>query len=106
MKKLEIGDFLYTWSEYNGNTIYQVVNVDKKCQCGANDKITLQIVCNNNFGYDGTLDQFFPYNEKKGFIMFDCEKNIEKAIIKNKMKLFNKKQAVILRQQLLDNQWN
>lgn len=106
MKKIEVGDFLYTWSEYYGHTIYEVVNVGKKCQCGDKDCVTLQIVSNNNFGYDGTLDRFFPYNQKKGFVIPDCQKNIVKSIKKNKMKLFNSKEASFLKQQLLNNQWN
>lgn len=106
MRKLKIGDFLYTWSEYYGHTIYEVVNINKQCSCGDKDGVTLQIVANNNFGYDGTLDRFFPYNQKKGFIIPDCQKNIVKAIKKNKMKLFNNKESFILKNQLLNNQWN
>lgn len=107
MKKLKIGDFLYMWSQYYGHTIYEVVNIDGRCSsCKEKDGVTLQIVCNNNFGYDGTLDRFFPYNQKKGYIIPDCQKNIIKAIKKNKMKLFNEKQAIVLRQQLLNNEWN
>lgn len=107
MRKLKIGDFLYTWSEYYGHTIYEVVSIGKTCsRCSENDLIALQIVCNNNFGYDGTLDQMFPYNEKKGIIIYDCEKNIKRSVNQNKMRLFNERQAYSVRQRLLNNQWN
>ena len=107
MKKLEVGNFIYTYSEYYGHTIYEVVNVGRKCQyCNDRDYVTLQIVSNNNFGYDGTLDRFFPYNQKKVFVIYDFQKNIAKSIKKNQMTLFNSKQSAVLRQQLLNNEWN
>ena len=105
MKKLQVNDFLYVWSQEYGDTIYEVVNV-QQCSCGQKDKVVLQIVANNNFGYDGSADQFFPYNEKKGYIFKDCTKNIKKAINQNKMKLFSEKEKIILQQQLLNNELN
>ena len=39
MKKLEIGDFLYTQMQQYGKTIYEVVNIGQQCDCKQNDKI-------------------------------------------------------------------
>ena len=107
MRDLRVGDLLSMYTNEYGFVLYEVVMTNKKCgRCGKDDGITLQIVCNNNFGFDVIYSEYTPYNHKKGITVNDCMKNIKKDIQANKLKLFNAKEAEIKKKQLLDSEDN
>ena len=104
MDKIKIGDLFYSYIEDYGNTIYECVNVNEKCNCGQNDRCMFQIVCNNNFGFDQTTLQFSEYNQHKGKYVYDCEKQILKNIRSNQMRRFTKSQTQRLKNKLIENE--
>lgn len=107
MRDIEKGDFLTMKNESYGFVLYEVVNNHMKCnRCGEDDGIVLQIVCNNNFGFDSSLDELTPYNHKKGITVTDCFKNLCKDIRANKIKLLNENEKAVTQKQLLDAEDN
>lgn len=107
MRDLKTGDLLSIYEDSYGFVIYEIVKTNEHCEkCGNEDGLTLQIVCNNNFGWDASLDELTPYNHKKGIYINDCENNIKKAIIASKMKLYNDKEAKIKKKKLLESEDN
>lgn len=108
MRNLKVGDLLSIYMESYGFVIYEIVKMNLPCnRCNdVDDGLMLQIVCNNNFGWDTTADELIPYNSKKGIIISDCEKNLKSEIIKNKIKLYSDKEAAIKKKKLLESEDN
>lgn len=107
MRDLKIGDLLSMYEESYGFVIYEIVKLNEPCgRCGNNDRLTLQIVCNNNFGWDASLDELTPYNNKKGIYINDCENSLKKSILASKIKLYNDAEAKIKKKKLLEAEDN
>lgn len=107
MRDLKLGDLLSFYEESYGFVIYEIVQMDAPCEkCQEQDGLTLQIVCNNNFGWDASDEELIPYNHKKGISINDCEKNVKRYVIENKMKLYNEKEAKIKKKKILESEDN
>ncbi len=79
---IQLGRFI-TWNSHRyGNVVYEVIENNLPCTCGENDKHTVEIVANNNFGqdYNGEIQN---YNDRVGLKQSYCYKDIKKDLKQN-----------------------
>lgn len=102
MIKIEKGNMFTIYNIEYGHVLYECVNTELPCSCGANDGVQMEIVCNDNM--HGTEDEVIPYNHKK-FISFTfCYKSIIKDLGKNNLRKLSPQQVKIKKRQLLDDE--
>ena len=70
-------------------------------KCGELDYMTLRVVNNNNWHYDSVTGEVTEYNDKAGFTINTCCKELEKAIKKQEIKLFSEKESADIKRKIL-----
>jgi hypothetical protein len=70
-------------------------------KCGKQDYMTLRVVNNNNWHYDSVTGEVTEYNDKSGFVINVCKKELEKEISQQKIKLLSSKESVDIKRKIL-----
>ena len=70
-------------------------------KCGELDYMTLRVVNNTNWHYDSTTGEVTEYNDKAGFTINTCRKELEKAINKHEIRLFSEKESAAVKRKIL-----
>lgn len=70
-------------------------------RCNEMDYMTLRVVNNNNWGYDFISGQVTEYNDKAGFTINVCKKELVKEITSGKIHLLSAKDTVNVKRKLM-----
>lgn len=70
-------------------------------KCGEQDYMTLRVVNNNNWHYDSTTGLVNEYNDKLGFSINVCSKDLQKEIDKQLIRLYSVKDTVDTKRKIL-----
>lgn len=70
-------------------------------KCGEYDYLTMRVVNNNNWYYDSSNERVNEYNDKAGFVINACEKDLIKEIREGKITLYSARQSVDAKRKLL-----
>lgn len=68
--------------------------------CGELDYMTLRVVNNNNWGYDFVSGDITEYNDKAGFVINTCGKELRKEISEGKIVLLSARDTVNTKRRL------
>ena len=70
-------------------------------KCGNIDYMSLRVVNNNNWQYDSVTGEVIEYNDKAGFVINICKKELEKEILTHKIILLSEKDSVNVKRKIL-----
>lgn len=70
-------------------------------RCGNSDYMTIRVVNNNNWHYDSTTGRVTEYNNKAGFVINTCKKDLEKEIESHLITLYSSHDSVNTKRKLL-----
>ena len=83
MEAIELGRLLLLISDDYGRVIYEVVKMGEQCNCGDSDLVTLEVVADNNVGWEQQYGYHEP-DERVDTKVKSCLKKIEQELMDNR----------------------
>ena len=83
METIELGRLLFLVSDDYGRVIYEVVKMGEECSCGCSDLLTLEVVADNNTGWEQQYGYHEP-DERVETMVKSCLKKLEQELEENK----------------------